>query len=157
MLTGEAAIGGRGRPIVLFARRRRRRRFSNWMSISQVTWPALGQLDISDENSRVLVHWCPEESTSLPCTPIEAREEPASNPRHRSLTTVRDDDERSRRDDVSQNCPRRREFDRPVSDHRRTLDERLTAAGSNLRFQDRRIADLEARLTESANPAAASR
>jgi hypothetical protein len=38
---------------------------SNWMSISQVTWPALGQLDISDENSRVLVHWCPEESTSL--------------------------------------------------------------------------------------------
>jgi len=33
-----------------------------------------------------------------------------------------------------------------VSDHRRTLDERLTAAGSNLRFQDRRIADLEARL-----------
>ncbi|MET7900710.1 DUF6262 family protein [Streptomyces sp. NPDC005355] len=30
----------------------------------------------------------------------------------------------------------------------RTLDERLTAARSNLRFQDRRIADLEARLTE---------
>jgi hypothetical protein len=28
MLTGEAAIGGRGRPIVLFARRRRRRRWS---------------------------------------------------------------------------------------------------------------------------------
>jgi len=35
------------------------------MSISQVTWPALGQLAVSDENSRGLVHWCPEESTSL--------------------------------------------------------------------------------------------
>jgi hypothetical protein len=50
------------------------------------------------------------------CAPIGAWEEPASNPRHRSLTTVRDDDERSRRDDVSQNCPRRGEFDRPVSE-----------------------------------------
>jgi hypothetical protein len=29
-----------------------------------------------------------------------------------------------------------------------TLDERLKAARSNLRFQDRRIADLEARLTD---------
>lgn len=28
----------------------------------------------------------------------------------------------------------------------RTLDERLKAARSNLRFQDRRVADLEARL-----------
>ncbi len=35
----------------------------------------------------------------------------------------------------------------------RTLDERLKAARSNLRFQDRRIADLETQLTESANPA----
>jgi hypothetical protein len=34
----------------------------------------------------------------------------------------------------------------------RTLDERLKAARSNLRFQDGRIADLEAQLTESANP-----
>ncbi len=30
----------------------------------------------------------------------------------------------------------------------RTLDERLNAARSNLRFQDRRIADLEARLAD---------
>ena len=66
------------------------------LRVSGLTGAIHGQLDISDENSRVLVHWCPEESTSLPCTPIEAREEPASNPRHRSLTTVRDDDERSK-------------------------------------------------------------
>jgi ribosomal protein L9 len=38
----------------------------------------------------------------------------------------------------------------------RTLDERLKAARSNLRFQDRRIADLEVRLTESANPTAST-
>ena len=37
-----------------------------------------------------------------------------------------------------------------------TLDERLKAARSNLRFQDRRIADLEARLTEPANPTAST-
>jgi hypothetical protein len=30
----------------------------------------------------------------------------------------------------------------------RTLDERLKAARSNLRFQDRRMADLEAQITE---------
>ena len=42
---------------------------------------------------------------------------------------------------------------RQLSTYNRTLDERLKAARSNLRFQDRRIADLEARLTESANPA----
>jgi hypothetical protein len=36
----------------------------------------------------------------------------------------------------------------------RTLDERLKAAPSNLRFQHRRIADLEARLTEPSNPTA---
>jgi predicted nucleic acid-binding Zn-ribbon protein len=41
---------------------------------------------------------------------------------------------------------------RQLSADNRTLDERLKAALSNLRFQDRRIADLEARLTESANP-----
>jgi hypothetical protein len=41
---------------------------------------------------------------------------------------------------------------RQLSTDNRTLDERLTAARSNLRFQDRRIADLEARLTEPANP-----
>lgn len=33
----------------------------------------------------------------------------------------------------------------------RTLDERLKAARSNLRFQDRRVADLEARLTDPAS------
>jgi ribosomal protein L9 len=38
----------------------------------------------------------------------------------------------------------------------RALDERLKAARSNLRFQDRRIADLEVRLTESANPTAST-
>ncbi|HUO36912.1 MAG TPA: DUF6262 family protein [Mycobacterium sp.] len=43
---------------------------------------------------------------------------------------------------------------RELSAHNRTLDERLKAARSNLRFQDRRIADLEARLTEPPNPAA---
>ncbi len=40
---------------------------------------------------------------------------------------------------------------RQLTTDNRTLDERLKAARSNLRFQDRRIADLEARLTESAN------
>jgi chromosome segregation ATPase len=42
---------------------------------------------------------------------------------------------------------------RQLSADNRTLDERLQAARSNLRFQDRRIADLEARLTEPAHPA----
>lgn len=42
---------------------------------------------------------------------------------------------------------------RQLSVDNRALDERLKAARSNLRFQDRRIADLEARLTEPANPA----
>lgn len=41
---------------------------------------------------------------------------------------------------------------RQLTADNRTLNERLIAARSNLRFQDRRIADLEARLTESANP-----
>jgi len=41
---------------------------------------------------------------------------------------------------------------RQLSADNRGLDERLKAARSNLRFQDRRIADLEAGLTESANP-----
>ena len=41
---------------------------------------------------------------------------------------------------------------RQLTTDNRTLDERLTAARSNLRLQDRRIADLEARLTEPANP-----
>jgi hypothetical protein len=40
-----------------------------------------------------------------------------------------------------------------LSADNRTLDERLKAARSNLRFQDRRIADLEARLTEPPDPA----
>jgi seryl-tRNA synthetase len=39
---------------------------------------------------------------------------------------------------------------RQLSAENRTLDERLNAARSNLRFQDRRIADLEAKLTDSA-------
>ena len=43
---------------------------------------------------------------------------------------------------------------RQLTADNRTLDERLKAARSNLRFQDRRIADLEARLTEPANPTA---
>jgi hypothetical protein len=37
---------------------------------------------------------------------------------------------------------------RQLTADNRTLEERLTAARSNLRFQDRRIADLEARLTD---------
>ena len=37
---------------------------------------------------------------------------------------------------------------RQLSTDNRTLDERLTAPRSGLRFQDRRIADLEARLNE---------
>jgi chromosome segregation ATPase len=37
---------------------------------------------------------------------------------------------------------------RDLTDDNRTLDERLKAARSNLRFQDRRIADLEVRLTD---------
>jgi hypothetical protein len=40
---------------------------------------------------------------------------------------------------------------RQLSADNRTLDERLKAARSNLRFQDRRIADLEARLADPAN------
>jgi hypothetical protein len=44
---------------------------------------------------------------------------------------------------------------RQLSTDNRTLDERLTAARFNLRFQDRRIADLEARLTEPASPTSA--
>ena len=43
-----------------------------------------------------------------------------------------------------------RQISRGADNH--ALDERLKAARSNLRFQDRRIADLEARLTEHANP-----
>jgi hypothetical protein len=39
---------------------------------------------------------------------------------------------------------------RELTDENRTLDERLKAARSNLRFQDRRIADLEARIADSA-------
>jgi chromosome segregation ATPase len=41
---------------------------------------------------------------------------------------------------------------RQLSADNLTLDERLKAARSNLRFQDRRIADLEGQLIESANP-----
>jgi hypothetical protein len=41
---------------------------------------------------------------------------------------------------------------RQLSADYRTLDERLKAARSNLRFQGGRIADLEGWLTESANP-----
>lgn len=37
---------------------------------------------------------------------------------------------------------------RELTDENRTLDERLKAARSNLRFQDRRIADLEARIAD---------
>jgi chromosome segregation ATPase len=37
---------------------------------------------------------------------------------------------------------------RQLTNDHRTLEERLQAARSNLRFQDRRVADLEARLTE---------
>jgi hypothetical protein len=42
----------------------------------------------------------------------------------------------------------------PVTADNRTLDERLKAARSNLRFQDRRVADLEARLAESPDASA---
>ncbi|MEU4526536.1 hypothetical protein AB0F52_48400 [Amycolatopsis sp. NPDC024027] len=37
---------------------------------------------------------------------------------------------------------------RQLTADNRTLEERLTAARSNLRFQDRRVADLEAKLVE---------
>jgi chromosome segregation ATPase len=37
---------------------------------------------------------------------------------------------------------------RELTDENRTLEERLKAARSNLRFQDRRIADLEARIAD---------
>ncbi|MGW6692031.1 hypothetical protein [Streptomyces sp. NPDC054961] len=37
---------------------------------------------------------------------------------------------------------------RQLTTDNRTLDERLKAARSNLRFQDRRVADLEAQITE---------
>jgi hypothetical protein len=47
---------------------------------------------------------------------------------------------------------RRPQTARQLSTDNRTLAERLTPARSNLRFHDRRIADLEARLTEPANP-----
>ncbi|QIS23482.1 DUF6262 family protein [Nocardia terpenica] len=40
---------------------------------------------------------------------------------------------------------------RQLTTANRSLDERLQAARSNLRFQDRRIADLEGQLTESNN------
>jgi chromosome segregation ATPase len=45
---------------------------------------------------------------------------------------------------------------RQLTTDNRTLDERLKAARSNLCFQDHRIADLEVRLTESANPTAST-
>ncbi|MFE3021841.1 hypothetical protein [Streptomyces sp. NPDC059256] len=41
---------------------------------------------------------------------------------------------------------------RQLATDNRTLDEQLKAARSNLRFQDRRVADLEARLTEPGPP-----
>jgi chromosome segregation ATPase len=42
---------------------------------------------------------------------------------------------------------------RDLTDENHTLDERLQAARSNLRFQDRRIADLEARIADpTVNP-----
>jgi len=37
---------------------------------------------------------------------------------------------------------------RQLTQDNRTLEERLKAARSNLRYQDRRIADLEAQLTD---------
>lgn len=37
---------------------------------------------------------------------------------------------------------------RQLTTDNRTLDDRLKAARSNLRFQDRRVADLEARLAD---------
>lgn len=41
-------------------------------------------------------------------------------------------------------------FLRRLTTDNRTLDDRLKAARSNLRFQDRRVADLEARIAEPA-------
>ncbi len=38
---------------------------------------------------------------------------------------------------------------RNLSDQNRTLDERLSAARTNLRFQDRRLSELEAQLIDS--------
>ena len=42
----------------------------------------------------------------------------------------------------------------PLAADNRTLDERLKAARSNMRFQDRRVADLEAQITENADTTA---
>jgi chromosome segregation ATPase len=41
---------------------------------------------------------------------------------------------------------------RQLTTDNRTLEERLTAARSNLRFQDRRVADLEAKLADPTTP-----
>jgi hypothetical protein len=41
---------------------------------------------------------------------------------------------------------------RQLTADNRTLDERLKAARSNLRFQDKRIADLEAQLADPGDP-----
>ena len=71
------------------------------------------------------------------------------------LGRIRDLEAEWTRDDVqritSENATLKQRV-RQLSIDNRTLDERLNAARSNLRFQDRRIADLEVRLTESATP-----
>jgi len=56
---------------------------------------------------------------------------------------------------TAENTTLKRQISQLTADNR-TLNERLKAARSNLRFQDRRIADLEVRLTESANPTAST-
>jgi hypothetical protein len=50
---------------------------------------------------------------------------------------------------TTENTTLKQRIRQPTADNR-TLDERLKAARSTLRFQDRRIADLEARLADPA-------
>jgi hypothetical protein len=75
------------------------------------------------------------------------------------LGQIRDLEAEWTRDDVqrisTENTTLKQRVRQLIADDR-TLDERLKAARSNLRFQDRRIADLEARLTEPSNPTAST-
>jgi hypothetical protein len=75
------------------------------------------------------------------------------------LGQIRDLEAEWTRDDVqritTENTTLKQRVRQLIADDR-TLDERLKAARSNLRFQDRRIADLDARLTEPSNPTAST-
>ena len=55
--------------------------------------------------------------------------------------------DRGDRPDTTENTTLKQRV-RQITAENRTLDERLKAARSNLRFQDRRVADLEALITD---------